>query len=252
MKGIILAGGHGTRLRPITTSISKQILPVYDKPMIYYPLSTLMLAGIKDILIITTTRDLLPIQALLGEGSDLGLNFSYAMQDNPNGIAEALIIGEEFLAGEPVCLILGDNIFYGQGLRSSLQECTKKTEGATIVAYHVKEAKRYGVVELDDNNNPVSIEEKPEFPKSNWAVTGIYFYDSEAPEIAKSLKPSARGELEITDVNQAYLDKGKLSVEMLHRGMAWLDTGTPDSLLDAAVLKLLLVLPKLLHQVSFL
>ena len=234
MKGIILAGGHGTRLRPITTSISKQIIPVYDKPMIYYPLSTLMLAGIKEVLIITTPRDMVPLQTLLGEGSQLGMEISYAVQHKPEGIAQALIIAEEFLAGEPCCLILGDNIFYGQGLRSMLKRSGKIKNGAAVYAYHVKNPERYGVAYFNDKGKPIDIIEKPKNPESNWAVTGIYFYDKDAPAIAKKLKPSARGELEITDLNRVYLKKGKLKVEKMNRGMAWLDTGTPDSLLEAA------------------
>lgn len=234
MKGIILAGGHGTRLRPITTSVSKQMVPVYDKPMIYYPLSTLMLAGIKEILIITTARDMVPIQTLLGEGSQYGLEISYAVQHKPEGIAQALIIGEEFLDGDSVCLILGDNIFYGHGLKVNLQKCAKLKKGGHVMAYHVKDPERYGVVELNEKNKPVGIIEKPKKPKSNWAVTGIYFYDKDAPKVARGLKPSKRGELEITDVNKYYLEKKSLNVQLLNRGMAWLDTGTPDSLLEAS------------------
>lgn len=234
MKGIILAGGHGTRLRPITTSISKQIIPVYDKPMIYYPLSTLMLSGIKEILIITTARDMLPLQSLLGEGSQLGLEISYAVQKSPEGIAQALIIAEEFLNGNSCCLILGDNIFYGQGLRAMLQRASKINNDACVIAYHVHNPQRYGVLSFDGEGKATEIVEKPNKPKSNWAVTGIYFYDRTAPLIAKSLKPSKRGELEITDVNNAYLKKGKLRVEKMNRGTAWLDTGTPDALLEAA------------------
>jgi glucose-1-phosphate thymidylyltransferase len=234
MKGIILAGGSGTRLRPITTSISKQIVPVYDKPMLYYPLSTLMLAGLTEILIITTARDMMPIQTLIGDGRQLGLDISYAVQDKPEGIAQALIIAEPFLDGSSCCLILGDNIFYGQGLRTTLNRCKNRKNGASVLAYHIKNPERYGVVEFDENNNPSSLIEKPKKPKSNWAVTGIYFYDNRATEISKSLKPSKRGELEITDLNKYYLNEGKLHVERMSRGMAWLDTGTPDSLLEAA------------------
>lgn len=237
MKGIVLAGGAGTRLTPLTKSISKQILPVYDKPMVYYPLSILMLAGIKDILIISTPRDVPMIRNLLGDGKELGISLTYAEQPKPEGIAQAFIIGEKFIDGDSVCLILGDNIFYGQGLDEKLQASRQnfdKGKGSCVFAYHVKDPERYGVVEFNKSGKAISIEEKPKQPKSNWAVTGLYFYDKDVVGIAKGLKPSARGELEITDVNKAYLARGDLSVEQLGRGVAWLDTGTFDSLLVAA------------------
>ena len=234
MKGIILAGGSGTRLNPLTKVISKQLIPVYDKPMIYYPLSTLMLAGIKDILIISTPQDLPKFRELFGEGREVGLNISYKEQPRPEGIAQAFIIGEEFIGENSVCLILGDNIFYGHSLSMTLQKIAGLKEGACIFGYWVANPQRYGVVEFNEDNEVISIEEKPQYPKSNYAVPGIYFYDNEVINISKSLKPSARGELEITDVNLAYLKKGNLKVGLLGRGYAWLDTGTPDSLLDAS------------------
>lgn len=233
MKGIILAGGSGTRLYPITIPTIKQLLPVYDKPMIYYPLATLMLAGIKDILIISTKKDLPSFIQLFGTGNNIGLNFSYKVQDSPNGIAEALIIGEEFIDKEHVWLVLGDNIFFGQNLENMLKHISEKQDGATIFGYNVSDPERYGVVDFDKDGKVLSIEEKPEKPKSNYAVTGLYYYDSYASEIAKSLKPSARGELEITSLNNEYLRQGKLNVELMGSGFAWLDTGTYDSLLDA-------------------
>jgi glucose-1-phosphate thymidylyltransferase len=232
-KGIILAGGSGTRLYPVTHSISKQLLPVYDKPMIYYPLTTLMLAGIRDILIITTPDDLDSFKKLLGDGSQWGINLDYIPQPRPDGLAQAFVLGEEFIGDDLSTLILGDNIFYGHDIESMLDNAFKLTEGATIFAYHVNDPERYGVVEFDENNKVVSLEEKPKLPKSNFAVTGLYFYDQNVVQLVKSLKPSERGELEITDLNQQYLDQGNLYVEMMDRGYAWLDTGTHDSLLDA-------------------
>jgi len=234
MKGIILAGGAGTRLYPSTIACSKQMMTIYDKPMIYYPLSTLMLAGINDILIISTPRDLPMYENLLGTGCDLGVRFSYKEQSAPRGLAEAFLIGEEHIGDESVCLILGDNIFYGIGLTASLKSAAKQTEGATIFGYHVSNPSEYGVVEFDQNNKAVSIEEKPLSPKSNYAVPGLYFYNNDVIEIAKRITPSARGELEITAVNNAYLNRGKLQVEIFGRGLAWLDTGTHKSMLDAA------------------
>ena len=234
MKGIILAGGAGTRLNPLTKAISKQLIPVYDKPMIYYPLSTLMLAGIRDILIISTPQDLPKFRELFGDGREIGLNISYQEQPKPEGIAQAFIIGEEFIGKEPVCLILGDNIFYGHNLSMTLQKMARIKRGACIFGYWVINPQRYGVVEFNENNEVVGIEEKPKFPKSSYAVPGLYFYDNEVVEVAKKLKPSAREELEITDISLTYLKKRNLKVELLGRGYAWLDTGTPDSLLDAS------------------
>ncbi len=232
-KGIILAGGTGSRLFPMTHSVSKQLIPVYDKPMIYYPLTVLMLAGVREILLISTPRDLPQFEHLLGDGSQWGLSISYAEQPKPEGLAQAFLIAEEFLGGEPACLVLGDNLFYGHELGKSLLAASRRTQGATVFGYHTNQPEQYGVVEFDDDWNVVSLEEKPKAPKSNYAVPGIYFYDSDVVEMTKTLKPSPRGELEITDLNRLYLEKGALRVEILGRGTTWLDTGTPDSLADA-------------------
>ena len=232
-KGIILAGGTGSRLFPMTHSVSKQLIPVYDKPMIYYPLTVLMLAGVRDILVISTPRDLPSFEHLLGDGSQWGLSISYAEQPKPEGLAQAFLIGEEFLAGEPACLVLGDNLFYGHDLAKSLLAASKRTQGATVFGYHTNQPEQYGVVEFDEAWNVISLEEKPKKPKSNYAVPGIYFFDSDVVALTKGLKPSVRGELEITDLNRLYLERGDLRVEILGRGTTWLDTGTPDSLADA-------------------
>ena len=233
MKGIVLAGGSGTRLHPITRGVSKQMLPVYDKPMIYYPLSVLMLAGIREVLVISTPQDLQSYRNLLGDGSDFGIHLSFAEQPSPDGLAQALTIGEHFIGGDAVCLVLGDNIFFGYGFSAMLREAAARQVGATVFGYHVNDPQRFGVLDFDSNGKVISIEEKPTDPKSNFAVTGLYFYDNRAVEIAKTIRPSSRGELEITDVNQAYLEAGELDVQLMGRGFAWLDTGTHDSLMEA-------------------
>ena len=234
MKGIVLAGGKGTRLYPITKAVSKQILPIYDKPLVYYPISVLMLAGIRDVLIISTPADIGDYEDLLGDGKKLGMNFCYKVQDKPRGLADAFIVGEEFIGDDDVCLVLGDNVFYGPDMTTMLKRTIERNEGATVFGYPVKDARSFGVVEFDDDGNVISSEEKPEKPKSNYAVPGLYFYDNSVVEIAKNVEPSARGEIEITSINNEYLRRGKLRVTLMRRGMAWLDTGTPDGMLKAA------------------